>query len=134
MTLQVWDANSAPVFCTLRTRKCCEVFWCALHQSSACACSWARVLICGLLHASACKSCSSDLHADWAGPRQGELQRVHHVLNECLIDRGASPSMVSLEISVDGHHVTTAQVSMLWSCSACVEPGHKGCHGDRQGQ
>ena len=44
------------------------------------------------------------------GCRQGELQRVHHVLNECLIDRGASPSMVSLEISVDGHHVTTAQV------------------------
>jgi NAD+ kinase len=42
--------------------------------------------------------------------RQGELQRVHHVLNECLIDRGASPSMVTLEVSVDGHHVTTAQV------------------------
>ena len=45
--------------------------------------------------------------------RQGELQRVHHVLNECLIDRGASPSMVTLEVSVDGHHVTTAQVRML---------------------
>ncbi len=29
MAVQVWDANSAPVFCTLRTRKCCEVFWCA---------------------------------------------------------------------------------------------------------
>ena len=41
--------------------------------------------------------------------RQGQLQRVHHVLNECLIDRGASPSMVTLEISVDGHHVTTVQ-------------------------
>lgn len=26
---RVWNANEAPVFCTLRTRKCCEVFWCA---------------------------------------------------------------------------------------------------------
>lgn len=26
---RVLDANSAPVFCTLRTRKCCEVFLCA---------------------------------------------------------------------------------------------------------
>ena len=26
---RVWAANRTPVFCTLRTRKCCEVFWCA---------------------------------------------------------------------------------------------------------
>lgn len=37
---------------------------------------------------------------------------MHHVLNECLIDRGASPSMVTLELSVDGHHVTTVQVRL----------------------
>jgi len=35
MTVQVWDANSAPVFCTLRTRKCCEVFWCASIRARA---------------------------------------------------------------------------------------------------
>ena len=23
----VWAADQAPVYCTLRTRKCCEVFW-----------------------------------------------------------------------------------------------------------
>ncbi len=47
---------------------------------------------------------------------------MHHVLNECLIDRGASPSMVSLEISVDGHHVTTAQVPFLSfvACRVCT--------------
>jgi len=32
------------------------------------------------------------------------------VLNECLIDRGASPNMVTLEAYVDGHHSTTVQV------------------------
>jgi len=32
------------------------------------------------------------------------------VLNECLIDRGASPNMVTLEAYVDGHHITTVQV------------------------
>ena len=54
--------------------------------------------------------------------RQGELQRVHHVLNECLIDRGASPSMVTLEVSVDGHHVTTAQVKKERENPAFVAP------------
>jgi NAD+ kinase len=43
------------------------------------------------------------------GRRDGELQSVHHVLNECLIDRGASPTMVRLELFVDGHHITTVQ-------------------------
>lgn len=42
--------------------------------------------------------------------REGQLQRVHHVLNECLVDRGASPNMVQLEAYVDGHHITTVQV------------------------
>lgn len=48
--------------------------------------------------------------------REGQLQRVHHVLNECLVDRGASPNMVQLEAYVDGHHITTVQVSHyhLW--------------------
>ena len=31
---RVWDANGTPVFCTLRTRKCCEVFWCAIGRNS----------------------------------------------------------------------------------------------------
>ncbi|EFN53556.1 hypothetical protein CHLNCDRAFT_136701 [Chlorella variabilis] len=60
-----------PVFCTLRSRKQCEVHW------------------------------------------GGQLQRVHHVLNECLIDRGASPAMVQLECFVDGSHITTAQADGL---------------------
>lgn len=38
------------------------------------------------------------------------MQRVHHVLNECLVDRGASPAMVCLECYIDGHHITTVQV------------------------
>ncbi|KAI3424137.1 hypothetical protein D9Q98_009497 [Chlorella vulgaris] len=60
-----------PVFCTLRSRKQCEVHW------------------------------------------GGQLQRVHHVLNECLIDRGASPAMLQLECFVDGSHITTAQADGL---------------------
>eukprot|EP00891_Asterochloris_glomerata_P006042 jgi/Astpho2/6042/Aster-03996 len=63
---RVLRANEDPVFCTLRTRKRCEVYW------------------------------------------EGQLQRVHHVLNECLVDRGASPNMVNLEAYIDGHHITTA--------------------------
>ena len=38
---------------------------------------------------------------------------LHHVLNECLIDRGASPAMVCLEAFVDGAHVTTVQADGL---------------------
>ncbi|KAL0045645.1 hypothetical protein WJX82_000529 [Trebouxia sp. C0006] len=68
---RVLAANQDPVFCTLRTRKRCEVYW------------------------------------------EGQLQRVHHVLNECLIDRGASPNMVTLEAYVDGHHITTVQADGL---------------------
>ena len=33
---RVLDANNAPVFCTLRTRKCCEVFLCAPPQCHCC--------------------------------------------------------------------------------------------------
>jgi hypothetical protein len=32
------------------------------------------------------------------------------VLNECLVDRGASPAMVTLQVSADRHHITTVQV------------------------
>lgn len=39
----------------------------------------------------------------------GQLQRVHTVLNECLVDRGATPSMVVLEVFIDGTHLTTVQ-------------------------
>lgn len=60
-----------PVFCTLRSRKTCEIFF------------------------------------------DGQLQRVHHVLNECVIDRGASPSVVVLEAFIDGRHVTTAHADAL---------------------
>ena len=36
------------------------------------------------------------------------------MLNECLIDRGASPNMVTLEAYVDGHHITTVQVCVCF--------------------
>jgi NAD+ kinase len=68
---RVLGANEAPVFCTLRTRKCCEVFL------------------------------------------GGQRQAVHHVLNECLVDRGASPAMVTLQVSADRHHITTVQADGL---------------------
>lgn len=41
----------------------------------------------------------------------GSVQATHHVLNECLIDRGPSPSMIKTELFVDGHHITTVQAS-----------------------
>lgn len=68
---RVLDANNTPVFCTLRTRKCCEVF------------------------------------------QNGERTAVHHVLNECLVDRGSSPAMVTLQVSADRHHLTTVQADGL---------------------
>eukprot|EP00884_Botryococcus_braunii_P019601 jgi/Botrbrau1/6324/Bobra.0339s0032.1 len=68
---RVLNPQSTAVFCTLRARKRCEVYW------------------------------------------GGQLQRVHHVLNECLIDRGASPTMVLLECYIDGHHITTVQADGL---------------------
>ena len=43
----------------------------------------------------------------------GKLQRVHRVLNECTVDRGASPSVVVLECFVDGRHVTTVNADAL---------------------
>ena len=42
--------------------------------------------------------------------RNGERRAVHHVLNECLVDRGSSPAMVTLQLSADRHHITTVQV------------------------
>ncbi|BDA49473.1 NAD(H) kinase 1 [Coccomyxa sp. Obi] len=68
---RVLSATELPVFCTLRTRKRCELY------------------------------------------RDGQLHAVHHVLNECLIDRGSSPSMVRLELYVDGHHITTVRADGL---------------------
>lgn len=44
--------------------------------------------------------------------REGELLRTHHVLNECLLDRGASPILANLECYIDGHHITTVQVRL----------------------
>mmetsp|Transcript_38888 Transcript_38888/g.92121 ORF Transcript_38888/g.92121 Transcript_38888/m.92121 type:complete len:354 (+) Transcript_38888:372-1433(+) len=44
---------------------------------------------------------------------QGELRSVHHVLNECLIDRGPVPAMIKLECFVDDEHVTTVQADGL---------------------
>lgn len=43
----------------------------------------------------------------------GQRQAVHHVLNECLVDRGASPAMVTLQVSADRHHITTVQVGYV---------------------
>ena len=52
--------------------------------------------------------------------REGQLQRVHHVLNECLVDRGASPNMVNLEAYIDGHHITTVQASSVCQHEAAL--------------
>ncbi|GMH44864.1 hypothetical protein BSKO_12816 [Bryopsis sp. KO-2023] len=38
---------------------------------------------------------------------EGKLLGVHHVLNECIIDRGHSASTLTLEIFVDGQYITT---------------------------
>ena len=38
---------------------------------------------------------------------------MYHVLNECLVDRGASPAMVTLQVSADRHHITTVQARAL---------------------
>lgn len=45
--------------------------------------------------------------------RDGELFKTHHVLNECLLDRGSSPSLANLECYIDGNHITTVQVDSL---------------------
>jgi ATP-NAD kinase C-terminal domain len=43
----------------------------------------------------------------------GDCLRVHHVLNECVIDRGANPSSVHLELHIDGAFVTSAEADGL---------------------
>lgn len=43
----------------------------------------------------------------------GNIQRTHTVLNECLVDRGSTPSMVALEVFVDGAHLTSVQADGL---------------------
>ena len=54
------------------------------------------------------------------------MKAVHHVLNECLLDRGSSPSMVSMECFIDGYHLTNivvrpraAGAAPLWA-ACCV--------------
>lgn len=42
-----------------------------------------------------------------------ELVRVHHVFNECAIDRGSFPGAVLLEICIDGSFVTTVEADGL---------------------
>lgn len=68
---RVINANVEPLYCTLRTRKRCEVKY------------------------------------------DGMVLRSHHVLNECVIDRGAFPASVNLEIFIDGAYVTTADADGL---------------------
>ena len=43
----------------------------------------------------------------------GKLKRVRRVLNECLIDRGASPFANKMHCSIDGYPVTTVQADGL---------------------
>lgn len=43
----------------------------------------------------------------------GKLRRVHHILNECVVDRGAFPSSVYLELYIDGSFVTAAEADGL---------------------
>eukprot|EP01025_Chloroclados_australasicus_P028175 TRINITY_DN27973_c1_g4_i1.p1 TRINITY_DN27973_c1_g4~~TRINITY_DN27973_c1_g4_i1.p1 ORF type:complete len:420 (-),score=24.96 TRINITY_DN27973_c1_g4_i1:281-1441(-) len=75
---RVIDANTAEqqVFCTLRTRKRCEVF----EQVSG---------------------------------NHFQCREHHHVLNECVIDRGVATSMVWLDCFVDGEFVTNVQADGL---------------------
>lgn len=51
----------------------------------------------------------------------GILQRVHHVLNECAVDRGPHPSTLNLELYVDGEFITMVQVGSreldVFACS-----------------
>lgn len=68
---RVMDANDDPVYCTLRTRKRCDVY------------------------------------------KDGQLLKTHHVLNECLLDRGASPTLARLECYIDGYHITSVQADGL---------------------
>ncbi|GLC37249.1 hypothetical protein PLESTB_001143800 [Pleodorina starrii] len=68
---RVLDTDSQPIYCTLRTRKRCEVVY------------------------------------------DGRLEAVHHVLNECVLDRGAFPGAVLLEIFVDGSYVTNVEADGL---------------------
>lgn len=37
----------------------------------------------------------------------GELKKVNHVLNECIIGRGGARHTITLEIFIDGNYVTT---------------------------
>ncbi len=37
---------------------------------------------------------------------EGQQQRVNHVLNEIVVDRGSYPSMLQLECKIDGHWVS----------------------------
>ncbi|KAG2484825.1 hypothetical protein HYH03_016392 [Edaphochlamys debaryana] len=68
---RVLDTSSQPLFCTLRTRKRCEVVY------------------------------------------DGQLEAVHHVLNECVLDRGAFPGAALLEIFVDGAYITNVEADGL---------------------
>ncbi|MEW5299340.1 MAG: hypothetical protein WDW36_002366 [Sanguina aurantia] len=64
--------TSAPLNCTLRTRKRCEEF--------------------GV---------------------DGNSMSVHHVLNECVLDRGAFPGAMLLELYIDGQFVTSTEADGL---------------------
>ena len=102
---RVLDAAATPVHCTLRTRLRCEVL--APRDS---------LVKAGRRGAAASSSSSQEEEEEDGSPSPpSPLVRtaLHHVLNECLIDRGASPAMVCLEAFVDGGHVTTVQADGL---------------------
>ena len=148
---RVLNATEVPVFCTLRTRKRCELSrsappapslyvpymspsavpllhvirrhalslktrnkCCPRTGSLLCVCqpffiinpySWLRRQV-GFSN----WTMEALTQGLWHASREGEPGAVHHVLNECLIDRGSSPNMVRLDLYVDGHHITTVQV------------------------
>lgn len=80
---------------------------------SVCSASQMRCAACSKPHFVACSSSPATYALPCPLCRGGQLQRVHHVLNETLVDRGASPAMVVLECFVDGRHLTTVQASCL---------------------
>ena len=102
---QVINANQSPVYCTLRARKTCEAWWYVMPPTLACPSVDQSMENASLYNASLY---NTSLHF-----RDGQLQRVHNVLNEVLIDRGGSASMVQLELLIDGYHVTTVQADGL---------------------
>ena len=117
---RVLGAAAQPVHCTLRTRLRCEVL--APVESVRGRGKGGHAAPTSPSPSSSSSSSqeegeggglSAPLPPPASSPPAFVRTALHHVLNECLIDRGASPAMVCLETFVDGAHVTTVQADGL---------------------